>query len=108
MPLGTVNAEELNDPARPPLMIVLQGRWVTGNQLDSGHLLLQDDQPDGHIGACRAFACTSARANGIVQVHDHLLAAVARLNERAEPSRSLQRPQNVLISLDAKVVPERC
>ena len=37
-------------------MVVLQGRWVTGNQLDSGHLLLQDDQPDGHIGACRAFA----------------------------------------------------
>ena len=56
MPLGTVNTEELNDPARPPLMIVLQGRWVTGNQLDSGHLLFQDDQPDGHIGACRAFA----------------------------------------------------
>ena len=50
--------------------------------------------------------CNSARADGIVQVHDQLLAAVARLNERAEPSRSLQRPQNVLISLDAKVIPD--
>jgi len=55
VPLGTVNAEELNDPARPPLMFVLQGRWATWKQLDSGHLVLQDDQPDGHIGACRAF-----------------------------------------------------
>ena len=53
MPLGTVNAEELNDPVRPPLMTVLQGRWVTGsNQLDSGHLLLQDDETDRYISVC--------------------------------------------------------
>jgi hypothetical protein len=50
----------------------------------------------------------SAPTDGTVQVHDRLLAAVARLNERAEPSRALQRPQNVLISLDAKAVPESC
>ena len=57
MPLGTANAEGLGDPARPPLMFVLQGRWATWKQLDSGHLqlVLQGGQPGGHIGACRAF-----------------------------------------------------
>ena len=57
---------------------------------------------------CMQGVWDSAPTDGTVQVHDRLLAAVARLNERAEPSRALQRPQNVLISLDAKAVPESC
>ena len=56
VPVGTNIANDSVDYAPLPLTFVPQGRWVTGDQLDSGHLLLQDDQPDGHIGACRAFA----------------------------------------------------
>ena len=56
MPVGTDIADDSADLAPLPLIFVLQGCWVTGDQLDSGHLILQDDQPDGHIGARRAFA----------------------------------------------------
>ena len=52
MPVGTDIAEDSVDLAPLPLIFVPQGRWVTGGQLDSGHLLLQDDQTDRYNSAC--------------------------------------------------------
>ena len=52
VPVGTTIAEGSVDLAPLPLIFVPQGRWVTGGQLDSGHLLLQDDQTDRYNSAC--------------------------------------------------------
>ena len=47
MPVGTDIAEDSVDLAPLLLIFVPQGRWVTSDQLDSGHLLLQDDEKVG-------------------------------------------------------------
>ena len=39
-------------PCSTAVTLVHQGRWATGGQLNSGHLLLQDDQTDGYVSAC--------------------------------------------------------
>ena len=46
VPVGTGIAEESVGLAPLPLTLVPQGRWATGGQLNSGHLLLRDDQTD--------------------------------------------------------------
>ena len=56
VPVGTAIAEDSVDLAPLLLIFVPQGRWVTGDQLDSGHLLLQDDQTDRYNSACWASA----------------------------------------------------
>ena len=52
VPVGTDIPEGSVDLAPLPLTLVHQGRWTTGGQLNSGHLLLQDDQTDRYISAC--------------------------------------------------------
>ena len=52
VPAGTDIVEVPVDLAPLPLTIVHQGYWATCGQLNSGHLLLQDDQTDRYISAC--------------------------------------------------------
>ena len=56
MPVGTDIADDSVDLAPLSLIFVPQGRWVTGDLVDSGHLLLQDDETDRYISACWASA----------------------------------------------------
>ena len=56
MPVGTDIAEDSVDLAPLLLIFVPQGRWVTDEQLDSGHLTLKDDETDRYISACWASA----------------------------------------------------
>ena len=49
MPVSTDIADGSVDLAPLLLIFVLQGRWVTGDQLDSGHLILQDDETVRYI-----------------------------------------------------------
>ena len=52
MPIGTTIAQGLVDLASLPLIVVPRGRWVTGEQLDSGHMILKVDETDRYISAC--------------------------------------------------------
>ena len=52
VPVGTGTAEGSVELAPLPLTLVPQSRWATGGQLNSGHLLLHDDQTDRYISAC--------------------------------------------------------
>ena len=56
VPVGTDIADDSVDLAPLSLIFVPQGRWVTGDQVDSSHLLLQDDETDRYISACWASA----------------------------------------------------
>ena len=56
VPIGTTIAEGSVDLAPLPLIVVPQGRWATSEQLDSGHLILKDDETDRYISACWASA----------------------------------------------------
>ena len=107
VPVGTGIAEVSVDLAPLPLTLVHQGRWATGGQLNSGHLLLQDDQTDRYISACWTSAA-QLQPNGIVLSHERSFAVIVRGNERAEPSWLFQRPQNALISLEVKVIADSC
>ena len=49
VPVGTDIADDSADLAPLPLIFVLRGRWVTGDQVDSGHLILQDDETVRYI-----------------------------------------------------------
>ena len=52
VPIGTTIAEGSVDLASLPLIFVPLGRWVTGEQLDSGHMILKVDETDRYISAC--------------------------------------------------------
>lgn len=89
LPVGTDIADDSFDLAPLSLNFVLQGRWVIGDQVDSGHLLLQDDETDRYISACWASAAQSVPATNITLLHNPLLTTVGRASVRALSGRSL-------------------
>ena len=66
VPVGTTIAEGSVDLAPLPLIFVPQGRWVTSDQLDSGHLLLQDDETDRYTRACWRLQLSSSQQHHMV------------------------------------------
>ena len=66
MHIGTDIANDSVDPTPLPLIFVPQGRWVTADQLDSGHLLLQDDETDRYTRACWRLQLSSSQRHHMV------------------------------------------
>ena len=85
VPVGTGIAEVSVDLAPLPLTLVHQGRWATGGQLNSGHLLLQDDQTDRYISACWTSAAQLQPTASCfhTNAHSRLLLGATNVQSRA-------------------------
>ena len=91
VPVGTDIAEDSVDLAPLPLIFVPQGRWFTGDQLDSGHLLLQDDETDRYISVCWASAAQFQPTASHVYTIDHSRSLLGTSNVQGRADHSSGR-----------------
>ena len=91
VPVGTGIAEGSFDLAPLPLTLVHQGRWATGGQLNSGHLLLQDDQTDRYISACWTSAAQFQPTTSCFHTNAHSLTLLGATNVQGRAGYSSGR-----------------